>query len=99
MTAYAIIRVTIRVPGAMDQYRDRMPPLIEKYRGRLLANDRHPAAIEGASQTGSIVLIEFPDVATAKAFYADPDYLAAKKTREGKADLEVTIIEALASSH
>jgi uncharacterized protein (DUF1330 family) len=96
MTAYAIIHVTVRDPAGMGKYVERMPALQKKYGARVLANDRAGTTIEGAARPGSRVIIEFPDVARAKAFYADPDYLAAKQLRAGAAELEVVIVEGLA---
>jgi uncharacterized protein (DUF1330 family) len=40
-----------------------------------------------------VVLIEFPDVAAAKAWYESPAYQEAKRHREGAADTEFFIID------
>jgi uncharacterized protein (DUF1330 family) len=40
-----------------------------------------------------VVLIEFPDVAAAKAWYESPAYQEAKKHRDGAADTEFFIID------
>ena len=51
----------------------------------LLENLGHP--LEGA------VLIEFPDLATAKSWYESPAYQSAKKIRAGATDAEVFFID------
>jgi uncharacterized protein (DUF1330 family) len=40
-----------------------------------------------------VVLIEFPDVAAAKAWYESPAYQHAKQYRDGAADTEFFIID------
>ena len=40
-----------------------------------------------------IVVLEFPSYEAALACYRSPEYLAAKKLREGKAEADVIVIE------
>ncbi len=43
---------------------------------------------------GSIVVSEWPDRASALAFWNSPEYTSAKKLREGLADISVTLVGA-----
>ena len=47
---------------------------------------------EGTARARQIV-VEFPDYASALACYRSPAYLAAKRLREGKATLDLVIVE------
>jgi uncharacterized protein (DUF1330 family) len=42
----------------------------------------------------SMVISEWPDKAAALAFWNSPDYAAARKLREGTAEVQVLLIEA-----
>jgi uncharacterized protein (DUF1330 family) len=95
MPAYAVGNVVVSNPDAMMKYVERMPALMAKYKGRILANDRAPTLVEGQAPVGSTIVIEFPDVATAKAFYADPEYKTAKGFRVGAATLNLVIVAGL----
>lgn len=49
--------------------------------------------LEGAEETLRIVLIEFPSMEHAKAFYASPEYARAKKMRDGAGAAKFVAIE------
>src|SRR6201996_7179314 len=51
------------------------------------------APLELMGSLEGVVLIEFPDVAAAKAWYESPDYQAARQHRLGAADTEFFIID------
>ena len=95
MVAYAVAEVLVDDPVGFGQYAERTPPVLAKYGAKLIANDPAPVTVEGKIRKGSLVVIEFPDKASAQAFYADHDYVAAKKLREGAATLHVAIASGL----
>ncbi|MBR0799360.1 DUF1330 domain-containing protein [Bradyrhizobium jicamae] len=49
--------------------------------------------LELMDQLEGVVLIEFPDVAAAKAWYESPAYQKARQHRDGAADTEFFIID------
>jgi uncharacterized protein (DUF1330 family) len=51
------------------------------------------AALESMGPLEGIVLIEFPDMAAAKAWYESPAYQKAKQHRDGAADGEFFIVD------
>jgi uncharacterized protein (DUF1330 family) len=61
------------------------PPIIEKYRGKFIARGGATATFEGPAETRRVVLIEFPDLADAEAFYHSPEYSEARNLRQGVA--------------
>lgn len=51
--------------------------------------------LEGEGKDGgSVVVSEWPDRASALAFWNSPEYSSAKKLREGLADISVTLVGA-----
>lgn len=95
MSGYAIAHVAVSDGAKFQEYVDRMPALFGRYQGKMIAQDPSPVSIEGEAWPGTVVLIEFPSAADAKAFYADADYLAAKALRAGAADLHVAVVAGL----
>ncbi|MSO66127.1 MAG: DUF1330 domain-containing protein [Alphaproteobacteria bacterium] len=93
MPAYAVGHVAVTKPEGMKQYRESMPALLAKYGARMVINDRNPTTVEGPPRAGSVVVIEFSDLAKARAFYADPDYAAAKASRTGAGEIHLVICE------
>ncbi len=63
-----------------------------KYGGRFLTRGGRMETPEGQARARSVV-IEFPDHAAALACYHSPEYAAAKALREGRAILDLSIVE------
>jgi len=95
MAAYIIIRLNTDNPQSLREYQAVTPPIIEKYHGRFLARGGDVETLEGPREERRIVIIEFPTLAEAKAFYHSPEYTVARKLREGKAVAEFIAIEGL----
>lgn len=84
MTAYVLSEVQILDRDAVAAYKQEAPLSIAKYGGSYLARDAVPEAFEGAFDPAErIVLIEFPDEASARAWYQSPEYQAAIATADG----------------
>jgi uncharacterized protein (DUF1330 family) len=95
MSAYLIIRMQADDPSLLKNYQLATPPIIEKYHGRFLARGGPLVTLEGPPESRRIVIIEFPDLATAQAFYHSPEYAQAHKLREGIAQAEFIAVAGL----
>jgi len=95
MAAYIIIRLNTDDPQLLKEYQEATPPIIEKYHGRFLARGGAVVTLEGPREERRIVIIEFPALADAEAFYHSPEYTQARRLREGKAVAEFIAIEGL----
>ena len=76
MTAYAIAH--LRTPTINDdvlEYLERIGDTMAPYGGRFLVHGAEVQVIED-EWPGTIVVIEFPDVAAARDWYASPAYQA-----------------------
>src|SRR6059058_3475736 len=76
MTAYAI--ANLRSVDVNDEIRDyllRIDATLEPYAGRFLVHGRTPQMVDG-SFPGAVVIIEFPDLTSAHAWYDSPGYQA-----------------------
>ncbi len=93
MPAYMIADITVTDPEAYAEYRAQVPSMIEQCGGRYLARGGEIDVGEGTWQPGRIVIVEFDDVAAAKAFYNGPDYAPLKALRQRASTGSVVIVE------
>ncbi len=85
MPAYLIARVEVTDWDRYREYVKATPGAIAKHGGRFLARGGDMVTLEGPNETRRVVLIEFPSLDQAKAFYYSPEYTEAKKLRAGAA--------------
>jgi uncharacterized protein (DUF1330 family) len=85
MSAYVVARVAVDDPALLKEYLAATPPIIEKYQGTFLARGGLTITLEGPPESRRIVIIEFPELSDAEAFYNSPEYSEARKLREGVA--------------
>lgn len=73
---------------AQAAYSALWAPIAERYKARLLRGDGAPQLLEGRD-TARVLLVEFPDITSARACYDDPEYQIAKTTalRASRRDL------------
>jgi uncharacterized protein (DUF1330 family) len=96
MPAYAIGRLQMRDPSWLEKYRATVPSIVAKHGGRYLVRGGKMEMLEGTgSLPSSFVILEFPTMNDARAFYSDPDYAPFIKLRQAGSDLEFVLVEGL----
>ncbi|MBL8384023.1 MAG: DUF1330 domain-containing protein [Burkholderiales bacterium] len=93
MSAYCIANVDVTDPVAYENYRSRTLATVEKYGGRFIVRGGKAEAKEGSWTPHRVVVLEFPDVATANRWYHSPDYQAIIGFRTASARSDVVIVE------
>jgi len=96
MAAYMIIYARIHDRQAfVSGYAPAASKLVDQFGGRYVMRAQGAEIMEGTLDGGgSVVISEWPDTESARAFWNSPEYAEAKKLREGIADVEVLIVEA-----
>jgi len=95
VAAYVIfIREKLRDSQTIEAYNDKAGPSLDGHPAKLLAAYGAIETREGATAEG-VVLLEFPDLAAAKAWYDGPAYRAAREIRYKAADYRVLFFEGL----
>jgi uncharacterized protein (DUF1330 family) len=89
---YWIGRVDVHDPETYKLYIAAGSPVYAKYGGKLIVRGGAFEAVEGTSR-GRNVVIEFKDVAAARACYDSPEYVEARKIRHASATSDLIIIE------
>ena len=94
MPAYWLARSRIVDPVAYKKYTDRVPAIIAKYQGKVLARGGRFRIMEGPEKFQRFVVIEFPSLEQAVACFESPEYVAAAAFRRaGAGEVENVIVE------
>ncbi len=95
MSAYVIVDSDVTDPVRYEEYRKLAPAAIARHGGRYLVRGGKSVTLEGDWAPKRVVVLEFPDLATAQAFYDSPEYRAARAVRAGAANMRFIAVEGL----
>lgn len=93
MSGYIVLEVVVRDPAAYEQYKQLASATVAAYRGRYLVRGGAAETLEGSWRPSRLVILEFPSVDQARAWWASPEYAPAKAIRQGCADTEMLLVE------
>jgi uncharacterized protein (DUF1330 family) len=93
MPAYVIVETDIHDPEQYEQYKAASPAAVAGGGGRFVARGGELAVFEGDWNPSRLVILEFPDLEAAKAWYVSEQYQEAKKLRDGAARLNMVAVE------
>ena len=94
VAAYAIVLVReARDPDALAEYRRRNTDVVAAHGGRFLVRGGELEVVEGEWDPVRAVVIEFPDMATARNWYHSEDYAPLKALRQAASDTDILLVE------
>ncbi len=94
MSAFLIVDTQIKDPAMYDKYKMLAKPIAEKYGGVYRARGGALDVIEDTLWTPTrVVIIEFPDSKSARAFVDSDEYAPVKPIRTENADCTLFILE------
>jgi uncharacterized protein (DUF1330 family) len=94
VAAYVIADITaITNDELYAQYRAQVLATVTKYGGRFLVRGGSTEVVEGNWRPGRIVVLEFPDMATAKKWYGSAEYGPLVKLRQSASTGSVLMVE------
>ena len=95
MPAYWLARCRIDDPVEYKKYTDRVPAIIAKFGGKVLARGGKYQIMEGPEKFSRYVVIEFPTMEQAVACHRSPEYQEAATFRRAKGvgEVEQVIVE------
>ena len=96
MSAYVVVSVDVHDPVKYDEYRRMVPPTIAAFGGRFIVRGAPLHEMEGTWPRPRLVIVEFPDVETAKKWWASPEYAPAKALRQANSTADLVIVEGFA---
>jgi uncharacterized protein (DUF1330 family) len=93
MAAYIIVEVSIHDPELMQEYRKYVPATLAAYEGKFIVRGGQTTMLEGAWRPERIVVLEFPTVDKAKAWWDSDMYAEPKKIRQAAGMTKMIIVE------
>lgn len=95
MPAFVIVNVTVRDPVRYEEYKRLATPTVSAYGGRYVVRGGPVDVREGDWSPSRLVILEFPTVERARAWWDSRDYAAARAIRQSCADSQLVIAEGL----
>ena len=95
MPAYYIGEHKISDAALFEDYMSKVVPMIERFGGRYLTKAGSHEILEGDWQPNRVVIIEFPDIASIKAWYWAPEYQPLIALRRSAATDVMIVLEGL----
>jgi uncharacterized protein (DUF1330 family) len=93
MPAYVIADVQVTDEAAYAPYRPLAAASIARFGGRFVVRGGKADLLEGSSAPERIVVIEFPDLATARRWYDSDEYQSALKIRQAASRGRLILVE------
>ena len=95
MTIYVLAQLKFTDRAAYNRYQSRFMSVFSQFNGRMLAADEHPIPLEGQSDRDKVVLMSFPDEASARRFIDSAEYQEISKDRRAGADTVSWLVRGL----
>ncbi len=89
---YVILTEAVKDRAGMDAYGRAAAPAIAESGARVLAVDPKPAVLEGDWHGDQTVVLEFPSVEAARAWYESASYQKAIALRQAAAETNAVIV-------
>jgi uncharacterized protein (DUF1330 family) len=95
MAAYVVVDVDVTDPVRYENYKKLAQASIPVYGGRYLARGAAVEVLEGEWTPKRLVILEFPTVERARAWWASTEYAEGKALRQATARTDMVLTEGL----
>ena len=93
MRGYVVVNITVRDSARYEEYKRLATPTVSAYGGRYVARGGAVDVREGRWSPTRLVILEFPSVERARAWWDSPEYAPAKAIRQSCSDTQLVITE------
>ena len=93
MPAYVVTEVEVEYPVRYEDYKKMVPPSLAAYDGRFLVRGGKVETLEGDWSPKRMVIVEFPSVEKAKAWWGSTEYAEAKALRQTTAKTQMIVVD------
>lgn len=93
MAAYVIVDIEVTDPARYEEYKSLAAPTIGLHGGRYIVRGGAVTTLEGDWRPTRMVVLEFPTVEQAKAWWDAPDYRHARSIRQEAARTRMIVVE------
>jgi uncharacterized protein (DUF1330 family) len=93
MSAYIIVDIEVTDPTRYEQYKRQAQETVEAFGGRYIVRGGTAERLEGGWTPRRLVVLEFPDADTARAWWSSEAYRPARTLREATAHSNMVLVE------
>ncbi len=93
MSAYVVVEVEVHDQNRYEDYKRMVPVSLTAYGGRFIVRGGVVETLEGEWRPQRFVILEFPSVERAKAWWEATEYAEAKKLRQATARTKMIVVE------
>ncbi len=93
MAAYLIVEVSVEDPELYARYRELVPASLEAWDGHFLVRGGASRTLEGDWDPERIVVIRFPSVEQAQAWWSSDAYREARELRQRAATTRMIVVD------
>ena len=92
-SAYIFANVQVTNPAQYEEYKKFSGAAMKAHGAEVCVRGGKVEVLEGDWAPERVVLLKFPSVEAARAFYDSPEYSLARQAREGAAVMRMVLIE------
>jgi uncharacterized protein (DUF1330 family) len=96
MKAYVVVDVTITNPSVYEDYKKLTPGSLIPFEGKFIVRGGSAETLEGDWKPGRIVVLEFPSMEKARAWWSSAGYAPAKAIRQSASKSSMIVVEGVA---
>jgi len=93
MPAYVVVEVEVSDPVRYEDYKRMVPPSLAPFEGRFLVRGGKVETLEGEWSPKRLVIVEFPSVEKARAWWNSAGYEEAKALRQATSRTRMIVVE------
>ncbi len=93
MPAYIVVEVDVHNPTEYENYKKLTPGSLKNFQGKFIVRGGKTETLEGDWSPKRFVMLEFPTIELAKAWWASEEYAPAKALRQRTASSKMIVVE------
>ncbi|MEX2233250.1 MAG: DUF1330 domain-containing protein [Cyclobacteriaceae bacterium] len=93
MKAYIIVDVKITDPSRYEDYKKLTPGSLVPFDGKFVVRGGQCETLEGSWKPGRLVVLEFPSLEKARAWWSSEGYTPAKALRQAASITQMIVVE------
>jgi uncharacterized protein (DUF1330 family) len=95
LAAYIVVDIEVHDAETYETYKQLGPPSIAQYGGRYLVRGGQTETLEGSWSPSRFVILEFPDMDRARAWWSSTEYAQAKALRHESATTQMLLVDGI----
>lgn len=93
MPAFVVVDIEITDPVQYEEYKKLAAPTVTAHGGKYVVRGGEAVHLEGERPPGRVVVLEFPNLERARAWWNSESYAPAKAIRQASARTEMVLVD------